>query len=408
MGIDFYLHRPQETKMLLSLKGSDVLVVWRPGSAHVWYLDTNKVADSLRIQWPKKIYFHIQISPDGRLLVTPSSEDLSLVIWDLSGRKVLWKLPLGRNETRMALFSPESIFLVTVDLDESIRIWDMRNGECFRVLASAEPSPQFCSSITVSPDLKYLISAHDDDAVCLWNINTGTCVTLSIAYTDVDQFSLFSPDGKTLAFKTLDCTIQLRDWERLLEEVPKATLAVEDVSFSSNSSMVATLFPGFEWVYEQSDGYIEVYFSPDSQTIATECSKPGCEIKIWVRGNSTFKLKNTVLSSPQSRDAQVMFARDSKLVAASLDTPNEIKVWDCDTGHLVLSLPFEKMVFILSLDVRPLTISSYSIIVSFDDHVEVWDLDACVCTLQKAIQQTEYWPIPSTVLRLQSGHYRDV
>ncbi|XEV00997.1 hypothetical protein FSHL1_006284 [Fusarium sambucinum] len=431
--LDFPVKWSDQTRIELSLGGPKVLIVWDPGKADVWYLETSKVDKSFPIQWYEAYFFDGSVSPDGRLLVTPSSDGLSLVVWDISKHKLLWKLSedmMKNYRGVLTKFLPESTFLATSDF-KSVRIWDMRDGKCFKTLTLDDDDDVILQSMTFSPDTRYLISTQFSyyslvQETRLWDISTGTNVVLNIKHSYKYGLLLFSPDCKKIVSRTHNDLVQQWDWQRLLEVPPKAASELQSLVFSPDLSMTAALFqnnhisiwdsetgallrgiscpgaeymgfspdsslvattmsrdsvqvwslhePDVEWQFIHTSHRVGLTFSPDSKAIATL----GTEIKIWVRENDTFRFK-TLLSS-QGEGSSLCFSRDAKLISAS--RRDRVDIWNCDTGQLVQSLPSMSLRRVLSIDLQPSTVSSYAIVVAVEAHVEVWDVEACSFILQ--------------------------
>ncbi|CAF3616111.1 unnamed protein product [Fusarium graminearum] len=420
---------------------------------YVWYLDSSKVDKDHTLRWTAELPFiGRNVSPDGRLLAGFSSDGPSFVIWDISRRKFLWKLPMvvKQYHYHCIAFSSDSNFLATSSDDGPIQLWDMRDGKCFKILTLADNNR--LESMTFHPDIRYLISTHTVDyrtKTWLWEINTGTCSVIHIELLHKDAHLLFSPDGKTMASRNSNNTIQLWDLQRLLEVPPKADLEMGSLSFSPDLSMIASLFrdgkiviwdtatgatlhsfscptaclvgfspdssliattmsqktakiwnlhePDFEWQLNQKGECIPLEFSPDSQVIATL----GAETKIWVRESGTFRFKALLLSEEENEN--ICFSRDTKLVAAS--SPDSVTIWNCDTGQLVQSLPLEDDCQVLSIDARPGTVSSYSVVAVTDDNVEVWDLETCSCIFKSGLTPNYFYEIASSRASLCAGGF---
>ncbi|CAG1992151.1 unnamed protein product [Fusarium graminearum] len=431
--LDCPVNTENSASISFSSGGPKAVIIQDDTSAYVWYLNTSNVNGDLNLQWTKRFdHQGRNISPDGRLFAVPSTDGLSLVIWDILRRKLLWKFSIEQDSMRLMLFSTDSTFLTMGVKHGPIQLWDMRDGKCLKTLTLAGETR--LQSITFPPDTKYLISTHATGhqfKMWLWEINTGTCtmIDINIELSSLDKAFLVSPDGKTIAWKTFNRTVELWDWQGLLGVPPKAVMEIESLFFSPDSSMIASLFrngeiiirdtatgatlykfscphatsvefspdsslvattrsketvkvwdlhePKVEWQFSQNGQSIHLEFSPDSQAIATW----GSEIKIWVRDSGTFKLK-TRLSSQMEKgeERSFCFSRDTKLIAAS--SPHRIKIWNCDTGQLIQSLPLMGRHRVLSIHVRPSTVSSYSIIVADGHNVEVWDLETCSCILK--------------------------
>lgn len=431
-----YTDDPSEASLVFSLKTPNVLLLSKPGTIDIWYLDDS---ESLNISVPEEhsIPEPMSISPDGRLLVTRSVESPSFTIWDLARRRNLWQLPMTPVYRPHMAFSPDSMFLAAVDHDEQIRIWDMRNGRCSKFLDCHTCT---VSSIRFSPDTKYLIltTPARDGRIWVWDVNGTSSRALDIGLSYNFESMLFSPNGNTIALTAINGKTQLWNWKILLEEPPKVVSMAKSVLFSPNFSMVAALFtngniriwdavtgvfrreiccglvksivfspdssfiavgkgseivkawnlhePDHEWQFNEPKKrisvQIQVYFSPDSQNLAVVTHKLRSELQIWFREASTFKFKRTLWQPPNLElkvIRQLVFAHDSKLVSAFIGVPGEIRVWNLDTGHLVQNLPLGSSFSLLSMDIRPTNSSSYSIILAYRDLIEVRDLETCRC-----------------------------
>ncbi|CEF75923.1 hypothetical protein FGSG_10493 [Fusarium graminearum PH-1] len=373
---------------------------------YVWYLDSSKVDKDHTLRWTAELPFiGRNVSPDGRLLAGFSSDGPSFVIWDISRRKFLWKLPMvvKQYHYHCIAFSSDSNFLATSSDDGPIQLWDMRDGKCFKILTLADNNR--LESMTFHPDIRYLISTHTVDyrtKTWLWEINT---------------------DGKTMASRNSNNTIQLWDLQRLLEVPPKADLEMGSLSFSPDLSMIASLFrDGKIVIWDTATGATLhsfscptaclVGFSPDSSLIATTMSQKTA--KIWNLHEPDFEWQ----LNQKGECIPLEFSPDSQVIAT---LGAETKIWVRESGQLVQSLPLEDDCQVLSIDARPGTVSSYSVVAVTDDNVEVWDLETCSCIFKSGLTPNYFYEIASSreslivcttrghwVLSSEPGHSRQL
>ena len=57
--------------------------------------------------------------------------------------------------------------------DRTVRLWDVRTGECLRIL---QGHTSFVWSVAFSPDNRILASTSEDETVKLWDVATGECL----------------------------------------------------------------------------------------------------------------------------------------------------------------------------------------------------------------------------------------
>ncbi|EYB31463.1 hypothetical protein FG05_35137 [Fusarium graminearum] len=334
---------------------------------YVWYLDSSKVDKDHTLRWTAKLRFRGRnVSPDGRLLAVLSSDGPSLIIWDISRRKLLWRLSTVMKQyyDQCIAFSSDSNFLAKGVDSRSIQLWDMRDGKCFKTFILADDNE--LEAIAFHPDTRYLISTHAVDDIGPLNLDTHLP---------------FSPDGKTMTSRNSNDTIQLWDWQRLFEVPPRAVSEILSFSFSPDLSMIASRFPDRKIViWDTATGATlhsfscppaySVGFSPDSSLIAT--TKGRETAKVWNLHEPDFEWQ----FKQKGFIVDLMFSPDSQVIAT---LGAEIKIWVRESGQLVQSLPFIGRPKTLSIDVRPLTVPSYSIVVTFHNRFEVWDLETCSC-----------------------------
>ncbi|MCV6637734.1 WD40 repeat domain-containing protein, partial [Candidatus Albibeggiatoa sp. nov. NOAA] len=127
---------------------------------------------------------NLTMSPDGSLLAA-GFEDGSLTIWDMSTQEIYASTQVFANENQTAVkvlqFSPDGRILVTGSSDDgismNIKIWDVTN---LQTLATFE---NIFFSIAFSPDSS-LMAFHRGDKTIIWNTQTQN---ISLEINTLDQ-----------------------------------------------------------------------------------------------------------------------------------------------------------------------------------------------------------------------------
>lgn len=145
----------------------------------------------------------VAISPDGRLLLTGSS-DHTACLWDMaSGREL--RCFVGHAEPVLAVaFSPDGRLALTGSLDRTARLWDAASGENEQEFLDPVDG---LIAVAMSPDGRFVATGNNLGMTRLWDRKTGA---------EIHQFQgsrsvAFSPDGRFLATGGQDGAVRLWD-----------------------------------------------------------------------------------------------------------------------------------------------------------------------------------------------------
>jgi WD40 repeat protein len=156
-------------------------------------------------------YDKISISIDGRTLISGSSNDGIVSVWDIESALKIHEF--FTNPVSCIVISPDGRNFITGSclLNENlIGIWDL---ERFELRAELKAHKGYIRSISFSPDGKVALSAGEDTVLRLWDISDlGLKAELTGHEGEVTS-TLITPDGNYAVSGSYDGTIRVWDME---------------------------------------------------------------------------------------------------------------------------------------------------------------------------------------------------
>ncbi|NJR63862.1 MAG: hypothetical protein HC769_36940 [Cyanobacteria bacterium CRU_2_1] len=136
--------------------------------------------------------------------------DSSIWLWDMQEYTCLKVLQGHTSGIWSVAFSPilpnlscllgvEGFLLASGSDDQTIRLWDVRDGKCLKVLHGH--TSRVCS-VCFSPDGLTLISCSQDETIRLWDVRTGECIRILRGDRLYEGMNITGAIGLTEAQKT--------------------------------------------------------------------------------------------------------------------------------------------------------------------------------------------------------------
>ncbi len=243
----------------------------------------------------------IELSADGSLIATGSS-DRTVKVWSYAtGQELFTTEPMGSGPVFGVAFSPDGQRVAGAG-DPAVVIWDSHTGERQLVLKGHK---HFVTRILFSPDGKQVATASYDGTVKVWDSTTGNELMSFDHSSELGHggslFALaFSPDGTRLASAGISRTIKI--WSVVNKK--------EVLSLRGHANTI--------W---------SVAFSPDGKRLASGCSDES--VKIWDSdaGNELLTIPSII-----GEVNSVAYSPDGRRLAGGGER-RPIKIWDANTGE---------------------------------------------------------------------------
>jgi WD40 repeat protein/DNA-binding SARP family transcriptional activator len=161
-------------------------------SLRLWNLESGEQIGSL--DWHIGDMFQMDVSPDGRRVLSGHMTDDSLRLWDIATGQEIRHLEGHMAPIFSVTFSPDGRRGLSGGIDSQIILWDLEKGTEIRRFLGSEG---VIWALAVSPDGRTALSGADDRVVIWWDLETGEEIHRFAGHEEVTITGVtFSPDGK--------------------------------------------------------------------------------------------------------------------------------------------------------------------------------------------------------------------
>lgn len=149
----------------------------------------------------------LAINPDNKTLVSVSSGDRTIRVWDLEARELRETIGEEVGPESSVAFSPDGLFFVTGSIaeDRTLKLWD---AQTLQLLKTSPQQPGFIYDVAISPNGRQIVAAVRN-FVKVWEFESGTEL-FSLKGTRLDLNAIaISPDSRMVATANKEGTITL-------------------------------------------------------------------------------------------------------------------------------------------------------------------------------------------------------
>jgi WD40 repeat protein/class 3 adenylate cyclase len=295
---------------------------------------------------------HIAWSPTGQLLASPA-EDKTVRVWNVRTGECVRTLEGHSAEVFSVALDPTGRTLASGSADQTVVLWDTESGKMRHRLEWQNGS---VNSVAFDSTGKVLAIAGDHSAVTLWKTSSGKLLRTLTGRQGVINRVTFDPVGGIVAGAGIDQTINLWDAAsgELLRTLKGHRDSVNSVAFDPAGRMLVSGGADqaiYQWdvatgrqshrVEGPTDRVRDVAVSSDGRLLAAKCQDG--TVRIWQRGfdEPSLIIPVAMISEPARAGQPTSLAFHPRLpVLATVgsdpgtQTDELIHIWELDLAIL--------------------------------------------------------------------------
>jgi WD40 repeat protein len=288
-----------------ALGGSRLVTASSSRDVVEWDVTSGQQMYVLTLQGPVN---SLEVSPDGRTILTAADNDHAAVVWDAASGTRLSVLSGHTASVRGATYSHDGRYIVTFSDDATVQLFDAASSQR---LARWLGHRDAVIGASFDASGKRVVTSGADERAIVWRVQPQQRVLWLAGHPTELHTCGFSPDGVLAVSGGGDG--EARVWDTTAGRLLYSVRAVEAGSEASGRKL---------WVND-------AQFSPDSRILAT------------AGGDGKIKLWDALTGAPRSTwtagaagATRISWSPDgSRLAAGDLD--GHIRCWDVASGQLV-------------------------------------------------------------------------
>ena len=260
----------------------------------------------------------VVVSPDGRFVISGSGTDISdsrrqpdqtIRVWNVENGQLERVLEGHSGNINALAVTPDGTLLISASSDDTLGVWDLASGLRQRVIYVDGGG---VLDVAVTPNGGGLVSAAKNGRITLWSLRSGSEVHTKQGHHSSAQAIAVTPDGKLVVSGSADKTVRV--WSLV------------------TGRLVRTLHGHSETVWS-------VAVSPDGRQVASGSGfiygeKKDTTVRLWDLATGAM---TRVFEGHTSAVNSVAFSVDGgRLLSASAD--GTLREWDCATGKELCSV----------------------------------------------------------------------
>ena len=309
----------------------------------LWDLDNGQCLHALKGHegW----IFCVGITPDGRYAVS-GGEDQSVRVWSLArGQSQQPSQEVHNDSVNDVSITPDGLCAVSVSgsnlrVDDTLRIWNLSNGECLRVLKGHR---SWIQCVSVSPDNLHVISGAFSAPLHYWNIENGKCLRTLTGHGSGVNVVRFTADGRYAVSGSDDGTLRVWDLNvgRCMKVIKVASAYVRSLGITPDGRCVVSGdFTGNVCIWDLESGRCirrlrhkcsvnDIDITPDGRRAVSVSSEN--TLRVWDLSNG--KCLRTLVAHPNAILSLSIFPDGQHAVTGGSD--KTLRLWDLAKGRCI-------------------------------------------------------------------------